>query len=293
MTRLRRQLINMGGFRAVKLGAPAAWADLYYSTMEMSWIAFVAAVSVVFVLINLAFGAVYAALPGAIDGMPSGSLSRGFFFSVETLGTVGYGNMAPGTTAGHAIAAFEILLGIFYSATLTGLIFARFARPRDSFVFSRQAVIGTFDGGPALMIRPASTRVRPIADVHAQMSLLELMELPDGRVFRRLVELPLTRAINPMLGLAWLLVHPLDEGSPVLAAWRDAPEFRLTVTVNGLDTLLASQAIGGRSYGRDEVLLHHEFVDAVDEEGGMFRLDLRKLHLVRPMADRVPTHGSE
>lgn len=281
MARTRRQLITMGGFRAVKLGAPGAWADLYYSTMEMSWTAFVAAVSVVFVLVNLAFGAIYAALPGAIDGMPPGSLLRGFFFSVETLGTVGYGNMAPSTTAGHAIAAVEILLGIFYSATVTGLIFARFARPRDSFVFSRQAVIGTFDGGSALMIRLASTRVRPIADVHAQMSWLDRIELPDGRVFRRLVELPLVRSVNPMLGLAWLLVHPLDDKSPVLAAWRDAPEFRLMVTVNGLDTLLASQAIGGRSYGRDDVLLDHEFVDAVDEEGGMFRLDLRKLHLVQ------------
>ena len=114
--------------------------------------------------------------------------------------------------------------------------------------------------------------------------------VPDGRVFRRLVELPLVRAINPMLGLAWLLVHPLEEGSPVLAAWRDAPEFRLIVTVNGLDTLLASQAIGGRSYGRDDVLPDHEFVDAVDEDGGMFRLDLRKLHLVQPVAGSAPNH---
>ena len=80
--------------------------------------------------------------------------------------------------------------------------------------------------------------------------------------------------------------------SPVLAPWRDAPEFRLTVTVNGLDTLLASQAIGGQSYGRDEVLLNHEFVDAVDEEGGMFRLDLRKLHLVKLTADCAPAHWS-
>ena len=70
----------------------------------------------------------------------------------------------------------------------------------------------------------------------------------------------------------------------MLAAWRDSPEFRLTVTVNGLDTLLASQAIGGRSYARDDVLPDHEFMDVVDEEGGMFRLDLRKLHLVRPTA---------
>jgi inward rectifier potassium channel len=273
MERVRRQIIDLGGFRAVKLGAPSVWEDLYYSTMEMSWPVFVLSVSAAFALINLAFGAAYALLPGAIGNMTPGSLADGFFFSAETLGTVGYGNMAPATSLGHSIAVVEILLGLFYSATITGLIFARFARPRNAFVISRNAIIGDFDGRRALMVRLASTRARPLADVNAQLAWLERLDLPDGRVFRRLVELPLVRANNPMMGL--------------LAAWRDAPEFRLTLTVTGLDTLLATQSIGGRSYGREDVLLDHEFIDAVDEEGGQFRLDLRKLHLVRP-AGAVP-----
>ena len=281
MSRPRQRTIDLGGFRAIKLGTPSAFGDLYYHTMEMSWPAFVGWVSLVFVVINLAFGSVYASLPGAIGGMARGSLADGFFFSVETLGTVGYGNMAPATHGGHAVAAIEILLGIFYSATVTGLIFSRFSRPRNSFVFSRQAVIGKYDGGRALMVRLASTRARPLADVTAQMSWLERVDLPDGRVFRRLVELPLARSVNPLMGLAWLLVHRLEEDSAMLAAWRDAAEFRLTVTVNGLDTLLATQAIGGRSYGRDDILLDHEYVDAVDESDGAFRLDLRKIDAVR------------
>ncbi len=279
----RQRTIDLGGFRAIKLGTPSAWGDLYYHTMEMSWPAFVGWVSLVFVLINLAFGAVYALLPGAIGGMTRGSLVDGFFFSVETLGTVGYGNMAPATHAGHAVAAIEILLGIFYSATITGLVFSRFSRPRNSFVFSTRAVIGEYDGARALMVRLASTRARPLADVSAQMSWLERVDLPDGRVFRRLVELPLTRSVNPLMGLAWLLVHSLEEGSAMLAAWRAAGEFRLTVTVNGLDTLLATQAIGGRSYQRGDILDDHEYIDVVDESEGAFRLDLRKIDAVRPI----------
>ena len=281
MSRPRQRMIDMGGFHAVKLGTPSAWEDFYYHTMEMGWPAFVGWVSVAFLVINLAFGTVYALLPGAIGGMARGSLVDGFFFSVETLGTVGYGNMAPSSHAGHAVAALEILLGIFYSATVTGLIFSRFSRPRNSFVFSGKAVIGDYDGGQALMVRLASTRARPLADVSAQMSWLERLDLPDGRVFRRLVELPLTRSVNPLMGLAWLLVHRLEEDSAMLAAWRDAAEFRLTVTVNGLDTLLATQAIGGKSYGRDDILPDHQYVDVVDEQDGTFRLALRKIDAVR------------
>ena len=109
---------------------------------------------------------------------------------VETLGTVGYGNMAPVTHLGHAIAATEILIGLFFSATITGLIFARFARPRTSFVFSRVAVLGQRENRRTLMVRLASTRLRPIANVNAQLSWLQKLELTDGRVFRQLVEPP-------------------------------------------------------------------------------------------------------
>src|SRR5581483_975763 len=159
--RPRRQHVTAAGFRAVKLGTPPAFSDLYYRTMEMRWPSFIAAVTMVFVLLNVAFALIYAALPGSLLNAAPGSIVDGFFFSVETLGTVGYGNMAPATHLGHSIAAAEILVGLFFSATITGLIFARFARPRDSLIFSRVAVVGRYDGKPALMVRLTSTRARP------------------------------------------------------------------------------------------------------------------------------------
>ena len=110
----RRQIIQMGGFPAVKTGAPSPYADLYYWVMEMSWPWFVTLVSASFVAINLIFGILYALLPGAIGTMERGSVIDGFFFSVDTLGTVGYGVMAPVTRLGHAIAAVEILTGLFF-----------------------------------------------------------------------------------------------------------------------------------------------------------------------------------
>ncbi|WP_188444985.1 ion channel [Sphingomonas psychrolutea] len=275
----RRQIIQMGGFPAVKTGAPSPYADLYYWVMEMSWPWFVALVSASFIAINLIFGILYALLPGAIGTMERGSVIDGFFFSVDTLGTVGYGVMAPVTRLGHAIAAVEILIGLFFSATITGLIFARFARPRDSLIFSDVAVIGRYLGHRALMVRVASKRSRPLAEVTAQLSWLETIHQGDGRTFRRLTELPLVRSQNPMLGLAWTLVHILDDDSPVLAALdTPADRFMLTLSVGGIDTLLASQSLGGKRYGRDDVRVDHEFVDVISDENGVTHLDLRRLH---------------
>ncbi|MBX9861070.1 MAG: potassium channel protein [Sphingomonas sp.] len=280
----RRRIVKLGGFQAVQLGAPPPTADLYYWIMEMSWAMFIALVTAVFVGVNFLFGVIYALLPGAIANAEPGSLLDGFYFSVDTLATVGYGTMSPATRIGHALAVIEIMIGLFFSATITGLIFARFARPRDSVMFSRIAVIGRYDGQPALMIRVASIRPRPMFDASAQMSWLERVDLPDGRTYRRLVELPLVRARNPSLGLAWTLVHMLDDHSPVLAALAGDGPFTLTASVNGLDTLLANQTQGSVRYARDDVRVDHEFVDVILDIEGVLHVDLMKMHDSLPIA---------
>jgi len=278
----RHRQVDIGSFQAIKLGVPGAFSDLYYSLMEIGWPAFFLVVSVAFLVINLLFGLVYAALPGAIGMMEPHSIADGFFFSVETLGTVGYGNMAPATRLGHSIAAFEILLGLFFSATMTGLIFARFARPRDSVLFSRVAVVGRLGDRMALMVRLASLRSRPIANVTAQMSWLERVDLPDGRTFRRLNDLPLVRAQNPSLVLTWTLVHIIEPGSAMFAVLQSEERFWLNVTIGGTDTLLASPTLGGHGYAREHIRIDHDYEDVIGEVEGVIHLDLSKLHMVKP-----------
>jgi len=283
MGRIRKQKVVIGGTRAVKLGVPSAIGDLYYATMELNWPSFVGLTALVFLLLNITFGLLYAALPGAIANMAPGSISDGFFFSVETLGTVGYGNMAPATRLGHSIAALEILVGLFFSATMTGLIFARFSRPRPSLMFSKVAVIGQFEGKRALMVRVASMRTRPLSGATAQMAWLERRQ-SQGRVMRRLVNLPLVRANNPTMGLSWTIAHVIEEGSDMLAALRGEEPFTLTVTVTGLDTLLASQSVGGHSYRREDILIGHDYVDVISDVDGIIHLDLGKFHETVPLA---------
>lgn len=281
--RPRRRIVKLGGFEAVKTGVPTRLADPFYWVMEMNWPTFVLLVSLAFAGINLLFGLVYASIPGAIANANPGSIGDGIFFSADTLATVGYGNMYPATRVAHAIAVSEMLAGLFFSATVTGLIFARFARPRESLRFSDVAVIGRYEGRRALMVRVASTRSRPLADAMAQLSWLETIHEPDGRTFRRLTDLPLVSNRNPMLGLAWTLIHQLDDDSPMLAALEGTDRFLVSATVGGVDTLLASGSQGGHRYAREDIRVDHEFVDVISDESGIMHLDLLLLHDTLPI----------
>ena len=282
--RTRRQHVQLGGFPAIKLNAPLPFADLYYAVMEMGWGRFIGIICLIFVALNLLFGAIYAALPGSVSNAQPGSLVDGFFFSVDTLATVGYGVMAPQSRTGHAVAALEILIGLFFTATITGLIFARFARPRQSLAFSRVAVIGRYLGEPALIIRAVSLRSRPLASASAQIAWLQRIEHPDGRSSRQLADLPLVRAQNPMLTLAWTLVHMIEPDSAMLAALRGTDRFMLSVTIGGTDMLLANQTQDSASYSREQVLIDHEFVDMISDGNGVLHIDLGRLHDAVPLA---------
>ena len=133
------------------------------------------------------------------------------------------------------------------------------------------------------MVRVASIRSRPLADAQAQMSFLETQHMPDGRTFRSLVPLPLMRDRNPMLGLSWTIVHLMEDDSPVLAALAGEDNFMMIVSIGGVDTLLASPSQGGNRYDRDHVMVDHEFVDIISNDGGIIRLDMTLLHDVVPI----------
>ena len=240
----RHQHIDLGGLHAVKHGAPWGPGDVYYELMEMGWRRFIAVVAAVFVGVNLVYGGVYALLPaGAIDHMTPGSIEEGFFFSVETLATVGYGNMAPATHLGHIVAVAEILNGIFLTAALTGLIFQRFARPQESLIFSDKLVVVRIGDRRLAMVRLAGTRARPLADVVASMALLEQVVLPTGRRYAQQVDLPLRNTRNAMMALAWTLVHLIDESSPLAKVIDGADDIRITVTIRGLDTFFFNDRV--------------------------------------------------
>ena len=181
---------------------------------------------------------------------------------------------------------FGSMIGVFMTATLTGLIFQRFARPRDGMMFSDRLVVVDVGDRRLAMIRLAGTRARPLADVTAQMGMLETVTLPTGREYRRSRELPLINNRNSMMLLAWTVVHIIDEDSPLAQALGDGSELRITVTVRGLDTLLSNQVFASKVYRREDIDVDHEFVDIFEyQEDGSVHVDLTRLHETRPATD--------
>jgi inward rectifier potassium channel len=257
--------------------------DPYYWLMEIRWPAFLASVVLCFILINLLFAIIYVTLPGSVANAEPGSLWDAFFFSVDTLATVGYGNMYPASRIGHTVASVEILLGLFLLATITGLIFARFSRPRHGLLFSRYAVIGRYQGRSALMVRVAWTRSFPLLDAVAQLGWMEQVEEADGKRFRRLRELELVRNHNPVVGLGWILIHVLADDSDIPEKLAGSDRVLLTASVSGTDMLLASPSQALQRYGRDEMRVDHEFVEMVSEDEDGICLDLTRLHEIEPI----------
>src|SRR5437899_4061740 len=134
------------------------WRDAYQWLLALTWPEFAALIAGVYIVINLVFAEFYALGGECIAGMTPGSYLEAFFFSVQTLATVGYGHWYPQTVYGHIVTTIELINGMFGLAVMTGLLFVRFFRPAAGVLFIKPIVIGTFNGGTTLLLRVGKLR---------------------------------------------------------------------------------------------------------------------------------------
>ena len=160
--------------------ASSIFQDLFHYLMTVGWLQLFAAVAGFYLLFNVLFGLLYWLLPGSIANLNPQGFAGAFFFSVETLATVGYGDMHPATAVGHALATFEIFIGLMLLALITGLMFARFSRPKARFLFSNVGVVRPLDGQMTLIFRAANARQNVVQEATAQLRLLQDVVTPEG-----------------------------------------------------------------------------------------------------------------
>jgi len=268
--------------QAIKVGASRfSLDDPYYLVLSMRWATFLAAVLLLFFVANLVFATLYWMVPGSVANARPGAFFDAFFFSVETLATVGYGAMTPASAYGHLVATAEIFVGMFLTALVTGAFFARFARPRPRLVFSEVAVLAPHDGGRALMVRVASRRMQGISEARAQMTYLGFAQVGDSR-FRRFTQLRLERDALPILSLSWTLIHKIEPDSPLygMSDERIAAEApSVMVSISGFDEAISSGINDRRVYRPEDLRVGHLFVDILtDLPGGFIELDLTRIH---------------
>src|SRR5437667_4638389 len=210
------RVVLLGGREVIAEGVRLNfWADISHRCMTASWPAFIAGAALVFVAFNAVFAVFYWIGNQPISNVPGGAYIDYLYFSIETLSTAGYGDMHPQTHYGHFIATVELFTGIFSMSLMTGLIFARFARPNARLLFAENPVISIHDGEPTLMVRFANERNTLIGNATARLWMLRNEETREGRTTRRFTELLLQRSESPALVLSWTLYHVIDETSPL------------------------------------------------------------------------------
>lgn len=287
-----RRLLNPDGSFNVRRDG-LAWSEvvsLYHAALVATWPVFLGWVLMVYVGINVAFaaayvfggpGAIVGAAPGAIDGL----VARAFFFSIETFATIGYGNLAPRGLLSHWLMTVESFVSILAQALITGLVFARFARPTAAVTFSRRAVVAPFQGGRALMVRMANRRKNELIELTATLSYSYVETVGDDSV-RRYRPLPLDRSKVTFFPLAWTIVHPITPQSPL---WGLSPEqlearnAEFLLLLSGIDDTFAATVHARTSYKATEVVWDHKFTNIFSPPGddGVLSMDISRLDEVQ------------
>jgi inward rectifier potassium channel len=286
--RPRHIRIRSGQFEFVKLNAKKFdLRDTYHLILTLSWPGFAGLVFGIYLLINVVFAGLYLLEAHAVAEMAPGSFFDAFFFSVETLATVGYGHMYPETFYGHLITMLEIMVGMFGLAVITGLIFVRFSRPTARIHFSKVAVIASFDGVPNLMIRLANLRHQAMVEPEFRMILLRSIITAEGEEMRRFRSLKLEFDHLIAFPAVVTVRHPIDEESPLFAM---APEdfqqqdVRIIASIVGVDTVIVAPVQSLRDYNYDQIEWNRRFVEIYDQnEEGDWTVDYARIDETEPV----------
>jgi inward rectifier potassium channel len=285
--------MRSGEIEFVKLNAQREWRDIYQWLLGLSWPKFAAVAVGTCLLINLTFAGLYAVGGDCVAGMKSGSFSEAFFFSVQTLATVGYGHMYPQTLYGDVVSTIEILLGMFWLAVMTGLIFVRFSRPTARLVFSSSLVIGPFNGKQTLTARVANLRHYNM--VEAEFRIMFSRDEPlleDGQMFRHFYQLQLHFDRLVAFPAALTLRHTVDERSPLYQATPaslEATRAVFMVSVVGVETVIPASVQSYRDYSWRDVQFGKRFVDIYTEtQSGRLTVDYARIDDTEPSPAAQP-----
>jgi inward rectifier potassium channel len=292
-----------GGVRRLRLGARdivteglarGVFHDLFHFFMTVSWLQLFSTFAGFFLGFDVLFGVLYHLAPGCIANLNPPGFAGAFFFSVETLATVGYGDMHPQTFYGHFVAMLEIFVGLMSLAVITGIMFARFSRPRARFLFTRNAVVRPIDGQRTLVIRAANERQNVVQDASARLRMLRSEVTQEGFRIRRVIDLPLLRSEHPMFVLGWTIMHVIDDASPLrgeTAESLERSEAAFVLSVSGTDDTTGQTLMARAEYSHEDIRWNSTFLDILEESAdGTLHVDYGKFHDVEPYADDERRH---
>ncbi len=236
--------------------------DFFHSLISISWMRFFAFVFILYFIENLIFASIYMLIGVEHLAGISGTtffekFAECFFFSSQTITTLGYGRISPTGFSASGVAAFESLLGLLGFALITGLLYGRFSKPKSKLIFTKKALIAPYKGITSLEMRVINLRDSQLIEVEAQI----IMSWNDKEI-RRFEILPLEREKIAVLFSNWTIVHPINENSPLYELSMDEinnldPEF--AVLIKGFDETFSQTVYSRTSYKHDELLFGKKF----------------------------------
>jgi inward rectifier potassium channel len=263
------------------------WRDAYQWLLGLSWPRFGAFVATAYIMLNLAFAALYWLGENSIAGIKPGSFIESFFFSVQTLATVGYGHMYPQTLYGHIVTTVEIMTGMFLLAVMTGLIFVRFSRPTARIAFSKTIVIAPLNGRLTLMLRIGNLRQHQMVEAEFRITFNRDEPLLEGGDFRHFYNLKLQFDRLPAFPAALTLRHVIDEQSPLYGATPESLETCravLIASVVGIDPVISAAVQTQHDYTWRDVRFGERFVEIYTDHGdGRLTVDYARIHDTEPV----------
>ncbi len=270
--------------------------DVYHGLLVASWPRFLGLVVLFYILSNALFALLYFLDPGGIENTRPGSYADAFYFSIQTLATIGYGKFAPLDTYSHLLVTVESVAGLLWTALTTGLVFAKFARPTARVLFSRVAVISERDGVPSLIFRLANERSNQIIEAQLRLTLYRNEVTREGEQVRRYHNLELVRSQSPLFTMTWTAVHPITPSSPLYGQTREsllADEVEILATFVGVDNTFAQTVHARHSYSVHDLRWNERFKDLFRREpGGRRFADFHHFHQTLPAANPALDAGA-
>jgi inward rectifier potassium channel len=286
----RTRMINRdGGFNVIRKGLSySRWRyDLYHVLITLSWAKFIAIVSLGYLIANILFAWAYLLGGDGIENARSGNFFDAFFFSVQTMASIGYGAMYPKTTYANILVTIEALLGLLGLAMASGIMFARFSLPKARVIFSRVASIAPYNGLPTLMFRVANKRQNWILEAQVRVSLVKSEFTKEGDFMRRFYDIPLVRSQSPLFALSWLVMHQINEESPLFGVTPEQmieSEMEIVVTLTGIDETVSQPIHARHSFIAEEIAWNMRFVDILSKASdGRRCIDYSRFHDVVPL----------
>jgi inward rectifier potassium channel len=260
--------------------------DLYHHLLTSSWPSLLLQILVAFIVLNTLFALAYL-FNGGIDNARPGNFGDVFFFSVETMATIGYGRLSPITLPANILMSLEALIGLMGLAMMTGLIFAKFSRPSARVRYSHYAVVSMRDGVLSLMFRMANMRSSQIVEATVHVVFARQEQTAESESVRRFYDLRLTRYRNAIFSFSWTVVHPIDTDSPLYGltpAMVKASRAELTVSVTGIDEIVSQTVHSRHSYDAADIIWGARMVDIISRSpDGEFMIDYSHFNDIVPV----------